>query len=172
VAREHCDECGFDSEAFDDTALLAWLRALGPQWRALLAAAGDDLRTRPAPEVWSAIEYAAHSRDITSIHGVGVELALAGDEPELAGFPDDAVDAMATHYATEDADAVLDALEADANRLASLAADVPREYWQRGLTIGDSHMDVRDMLAHALHDSTHHLRDVELGIARIRAKTA
>jgi hypothetical protein len=169
MTREQCDECGFDSDAYDDEALLAALGDLGPRWRALLERAGDDLRTRPAPETWSALEYAAHSRDITAIHGAGVEMALPGDEPVVDAFADDAVDEMAIGYASEDADAVLDALDAELTRLVELAEHAPRSAWENGVTVGDNRMDVRRMLAHALHDSSHHVRDVELGLARIRA---
>ena len=57
------------------------LRDLGPQWATLLSQAGSDVHVRPEPNVWSAIEYAAHSRDITALHVFGVEQALTGDEP-------------------------------------------------------------------------------------------
>jgi hypothetical protein len=171
VGRERCDECGFDSDAYDDAALLAELSTLGPRWRALLELSGEDVRTRPAPEVWSAIEYAAHSRDITAIHAVGVETALTGDEPVFPAIADDAVDAMATGYATEAVDAVLVALNSAVVRLVGFAEGAPRGVWKRGVTVGADRSDVREMLAHVLHDSTHHLRDVELGLARLRAKT-
>jgi hypothetical protein len=47
----------------------------------LLADAGAELRARPEPDVWSAIEYAAHSRGIASLHAFGIEQALTVDEP-------------------------------------------------------------------------------------------
>ena len=79
-ARDHerCQSCEFDGASYDDASLLDALRALGPTWVALLAMAGPELRVRPAPEVWSAIEYAAHTRDILALHVYGVELALTG----------------------------------------------------------------------------------------------
>lgn len=79
--HEHCDACGFDDGTFDDTALVAAVRQRGSRWIALLEEAGTELRRRPAPEVWSAVEYAAHSRDITALHVFGVEQALTGTEP-------------------------------------------------------------------------------------------
>ena len=42
--------------------------------------------------------------------------------------------------------------------------------WSRGLTIGTDRSDVRRLLEHALHDSSHHLVDVERGLARLRAE--
>ena len=172
MEHERCAECGFDGSEYDDDALLHALRALGPQWRVLLDTAGEDLRTRPAPAVWSALEYAAHSRDITAMHVVGVEAALPGDEPVVPEFDDNVVDEIAVGYASEDPDAVLAALDTQASTLAAVAADAGVESWGRGLTIGENRSDVRRLLEHALHDSTHHLRDVEIGLVWLRSSSS
>ena len=71
MTHEQCDECGFDGSRYDDGSLLDGLRELGPRWRELVRVAGSNLRMRPEPAVWSAIEYAAHSRDITALHVFG-----------------------------------------------------------------------------------------------------
>jgi hypothetical protein len=168
MEHEQCDACGFDGLRYDNTELLAALRALGPQWRALLTGAGPELRERPAPEVWSAIEYAAHSRDITALHVFGVQQALTIDEPSLPEIADDLVDAAAVGYGGADPRAVVDALEEEANRLAQLAADAGPDAWSRGLTIGDSRIDVHRLLEHALHDALHHIDDVRRGLVELR----
>ena len=69
MTREHerCEACGFDGAVYSDSALLDALRSLPESWREQLAAAGAELRARPEPDTWSAIEYAAHSRDITAL---------------------------------------------------------------------------------------------------------
>ena len=92
---ERCEECDFDGSRFDNRALTSELRALGPRWRVLIESAGPDLRVRPSPEVWSAIEYAAHSRDITALHVFGVEQALTLDEPSFPAIADDLVESAA-----------------------------------------------------------------------------
>ncbi|HWS47912.1 MAG TPA: hypothetical protein VN636_18765, partial [Acidimicrobiia bacterium] len=103
TTHEHCDACGFDGGLYDDASLLAALRELGPRWRAMVAGAGPALHVRPEPGVWSAIEYAAHSRDITALHVFGVEQALTGDEPVLPAIEsDDLIESAAAHYADED----------------------------------------------------------------------
>jgi hypothetical protein len=162
--HEYCPACGFDGSTFDDTALLAAINALGPRWRTLLAGAGPALRVRPAPDVWSALEYAGHSRDITALHVFGVEQALTENEPVFPAIDGDALIASAgSSYADEDPRAVVDRLDLEARRLARLAADAPDE-WERGLTIGDDRSTVRRLLEHALHDSMHHLDDVHRGL--------
>ena len=169
MEHEECEECGFDGADFDDAALLEALRALGPKWRALLVRAGDELRTRPEPAVWSAIEYAAHSRDILALHAFGIEQALTVDEPTFPAIDADAlVEAAATAYGEADPILVSRELGVQASAMADLADGVDARSWTRGITIGEDRSDVRGLLEHALHDSTHHLADVERGIVQLR----
>ncbi len=169
VDHERCEACGFDGGNYDDASLLDTLRSLGPLWRVQLGEARSKLRERPDPDVWSAIEYAAHSRDITALHVFGVEQALTLDEPSFPEIADDLVDAAAIVYADADPTAVVDALEEHATRLAELADDASPGGWTRGLIIGGNRLEVRRLLEHALHDSLHHLGDVERGLKRLRA---
>ncbi len=168
MAYERCEACGFDGADYDKGSLLDALRALGPRWRVLLRESGSELRSRPADAVWSAIEYAAHSRDITALHAFGVEQALTVDEPSYPGIADDLIESAAATYLDADPDEVVSALDAEARRLAQLAFDAGDLAWSRGLTIGDSRHDVRWLLEHALHDSLHHLDDVERGLVLLR----
>ena len=169
VEHETCDACGFDGAAYSDDAVVAALRGLGPKWRALLDDAGDHVRTRPAPEVWSALEYAAHSRDITALHVFGVDVALTTDDAQVPAIDGDAmIEQAAATYATEAAPEVLAGLERETQRLAQLGAD-HAEGWHRTLTVGDDPpLSVRRLLEHALHDSTHHLADVARGLDQLR----
>jgi hypothetical protein len=168
MVHERCDACGFDGAPYDDASLLQALRGLGPRWRSLLSETGPELRARPEPAVWSALEYAAHSRDITALHVFGVEQALTLDEPSFPPIEDDLVDSAAASYGSTNPEAVLDALQDQAMRLAQLADDAGPDRWSRGLTIGADRSDVRRLLEHALHDSLHHVADVERGLARLR----
>jgi hypothetical protein len=170
VTREHerCEACGFDGAIYTDSALLEALRSLQKRWRQQLVAATGELRSRPDPDTWSAIEYAAHSRDITALHVYGVEQALTQDEPIFPPIRDDLAEAAAVAYADANPDEVLQALGVAAERLARLADDAGVDAWSRGLTIGETRSDVRRLLEHALHDSQHHLDDVERGLASLR----
>ena len=95
----------------------------------------------------------------------GVEQALTFDEPGFPSIAADLVDSAAEVYAEANLHDVLDALDDDAMRLAQLAGDAGSERWSRGLTIGDERLDVRRLLEHGLHDSLHHVDDVERGLA-------
>ena len=166
--HERCEACRFDGATYNDVALLEAVRSLGPRWRALLASAGDDLRERPAPGVWSALEYAAHSRDITALHVYGVEQALTQTEPVFPEFANDLADSAAATYADLDPDVVATELAAATARLAQIAGDAGRDTWSWGITVGESRSDVRRLLEHALHDSLHHVDDVERGLTSLR----
>jgi DinB family protein len=171
VDHEQCEACGFDGSEYEPVLLLDAIRDLGPQWIQLLLDAGDELRLRPAPETWSALEYAAHSRDVTALHVFGVEQALTIDEPR---FPDIAgeelVQSASASYASQDPGLVGSELQSQARRLADLAQESGPTSWSRSITIGDSRSDVRGLLEHALHDSHHHLVDVDNGLAILRSR--
>ena len=167
--HEHCDACGFDGAVFDDAGLLLALRSLAGRWRRRLADAGHELRARPEPGRWSAIEYAAHSRDVLMLHAYGVKEALTRDEPTFPETTEKQLDAAVSTYADADPQAVVGALAEAAERLAQVAEDAGFDAWSRGITVGATRSDVRRLLEHALHDSEHHLDDVEHGLARLQA---
>ncbi|HYA68697.1 MAG TPA: DinB family protein [Acidimicrobiales bacterium] len=170
MEHEVCAACGFDGASYDDADLVTALRSLGSGWGALIKASGGELRVRPKAGVWSAIEYAAHSRDVTALHVYGVEQALTADEPAFPAIEgEDLVQSAAPSYRDADPEQTVTALEAEASRLAQLAGEAGSQAWSRGLTIGTSRMDVRRLLEHALHDSLHHLIDVDQGLRTIRA---
>jgi hypothetical protein len=172
VDHEQCDACDFDGATYGPISLLDAIRELGPQWRHILLDAGDELRLRPAPQTWSALEYAAHSRDVTALHVFGVEQALTIDEPRFPEIDGAAlVERASERYASEDPNVVGNELEDQTQKLADLAAASGPASWSRGITVGDSHSDVRFLLEHALHDSHHHLVDVKNGLVVLRTSS-
>src|ERR671910_892800 len=114
---------------YTDSALLDPLRSLQEGWRQQLVAASAELRTRLEPDTWSAIEYAAHSRDITALHAYGVEQALTQDEPTFPPIGDDRAEAAAVAYADANPDEVVQALGVAAERLVRLADDAGVDAW-------------------------------------------
>lgn len=171
MEHERCATCGFNGSRYSDQELLAAVRGLGPSWKVLLGEIGTDLRARPGPELWSAIEYAAHSRDITALHVFGVQQALSQEEPSYPPIDgDELIETAAATYEDADPDEVGNELADRAAELADLAAEAGPASWTRGLTIGDERTDVRRLIEHALHDSMHHVRDVQRGLLLIRKR--
>ena len=74
------------------------------------------------------------------------------------------------NYAAQDPGVVGAELETQTGRLAELAEESGPTSWSRGITIGQSRSDVRLLLEHALHDSHHHLVDMENGLSILRSK--
>jgi hypothetical protein len=105
----------------------------------------------------------------TALHAFGVEQALTVDEPSYPAIAaDELIESAAATYVSSDPDEVVNSLDGEASRLAQLADDAGTGAWSRGLTIGGARSDVRRMLGHALHDSLHHLDDVERGLIFLR----
>ncbi len=122
---------------------------------------------------WSALEYAAHSRDVTALHVFGVEQALTVDEPrfpEIAG--EELVQSASARYAAQDPGVVGIELEDETGELADLAQESGPPHGPEA-----SHLATRGamcilLLEHALHDPHRHLVDVENGLAILRARSS
>jgi DinB family protein len=136
------------------------LRSMGRRWRELFEPVPDEaLRRRPAPEVWSPLEYAAHTRDILALFAAGLPGVLAGHRPAYPAVEPDPP-GHDRGYNTLDPQTVLGELTANADRLADEAQAAGPGQWERTATIGDNTRDAAWLLFHALHDASHHLRDV------------
>ncbi len=57
--------------------------------RRLIAAAGPDIRTRPAAREWSVLECIGHVTDAETVMSARYRWVLAHDEPELIGYDQD-----------------------------------------------------------------------------------
>ena len=161
---ETCEQCRFDAAQYDLQDTLGSLRALGPMWRQTVEGAGEEvLATRPASDVWSATEYAAHTADVIEtvsrlLHGILTTDDLALPEPPDPPEP--------TTPAGGSAEAI-DRLAANAMRLHEKARAYGPERaraWRRTARIGDDDVSAAWLVRHAVHDAVHHLRDVGRGL--------
>lgn len=171
--RGRCAECGFDAGTVSVPDAIVALRSFPRRWRGAFAVVGDEddlLRRRPAPEVWSALEYAAHVRDIFAIHGSGMNRTLTEEHPVFE-WPDGVTEeSVAAGYAALDPATVLDELSANADRVAARAARTDAGDWRRPATLpGDEEVDALWFLHHCVHEGSHHLRDVKRVIATVLA---
>jgi hypothetical protein len=165
VEPERCTECGFDGEHLMTGDAITALRSMGRRWRELFKDVPEErLRTRPDPQVWSPLEYAAHTRDVIALVGRGMNEVLKGGEPSFPSIePDPPGDAGAVDhgYNALDPPDVLDQLAAEAEHMAERASKALPEHWSRQATTGGEATDAGWLLRHAVHDASHHLRDVE-----------
>jgi len=103
---EHCPGCGYMYAAHAVSGIAAELATLGPRYASrlhTLARTPDGekaLRRRPEPDVWSALEYACHVRDVMLAQRERLFLAVIEDCPSFAPIYPDRRTALA-NYATE-----------------------------------------------------------------------
>ncbi|MGI9033367.1 MAG: DinB family protein [Acidimicrobiales bacterium] len=169
-----CAECGLDYESMPVPEAIAAIRGFGRRYRAPLTRLlpGEDdsvLRARPAPGTWSALEYAAHVRDVFSWYDERIRRSLAEDRPviEDPATPNDA--AQAGHYNEEDPAAVVDRIAANAERLAATIEAVPADALDRSHRIRGEERSVRFTARRAVHEGSHHILDVGRGLRMLRA---
>jgi hypothetical protein len=165
VEPERCAECGFDATLLTTADAITALRSLGRRWREAFEDVPDDvLRRRPDPQTWSPLEYAAHTRDILALLGHALGQILDDERPE---FPAIEPDPPGTDHGYNELDParVLGSLERNANTMADRASKALPAHFARTATLGSGEQtDGAGVLKHAVHDATHHLKDVQRAI--------
>jgi hypothetical protein len=161
VLERPCPECGLDASTVraDDVAEL--LRANARAWtRLLVAAPAGEVRRRPNDDLWSALEYACHVRDVCALFRYRLGLMLDEDDPLFANWDQD-VTADEEAYGTQDPAVVATQLTDQAAQLADAFDAVRGEQWQRpGRRSDGATFTVDTFSRYMVHDPIHHLYDV------------
>jgi hypothetical protein len=158
---DHCDECGFGYATVSAGELPRRLETAGPRFVTTLAAIPDP-RRRPAPSVWSPLEYTCHVRDVLRVQGERVALALRVDKPEFVPMGREervVLDA----YNSQDPQAVLTELSEAANDLARVFDTLSPAQWSRSGIYNWPTVESRTILwigRHTVHELEHHLMDL------------
>ncbi len=146
----------------DPTEVPAALRAEAQAWQDLLCGDRFDdgaLRRRPAPDVWSALEYACHVRDVLAVFVERTRRTLVEDDPRFGWWDHDAA-AVAERYNDQDPVVVAAAVVVAADELAVTVEAVPPDAWGRSARRGDgASFTLAGLARFVLHESHHHLRD-------------
>lgn len=158
VLNEPCGECGFDARAIDVATLPDLIRENVRAWHGALD--GAVATVRPAPDVWSPLEYGCHVRDVHRLFAERARLMLTTDDPVFANWDQDAT-AIETRYAEQDPSEVeVEMIEAAAE-IAAVFAGVHGDQWQRvGRRSNGSVFTVASLGTYYLHDVVHHLHDI------------
>lgn len=158
VLERPCPECGFDPSAQGLADLPGLLRDTAMTWSEVLAR--GDAGERPAPAVWSALEYGCHVRDVHVLFAQRARLMLDEDQPTFANWDQDAT-AVESDYGSQDADEVAVALIEAAGTVAGIYAGVTEATKDRpGLRSNGDRFTVESLGSYHLHDVVHHLHDV------------
>ena len=167
-----CPECGLDYDTISPPDAVVAVRSYPRRFREAMALDGEPdrdrlLRARPAPETWSALEYACHVTDIFELMVDVIRRMTVEDHPTL-GFKDPDQLAVDARYAEQDPDEVLDRMGPAAEGLADAIGRVGADDWSREGAFPWGDRDILTMTRNAVHEGKHHLRDVELGLAKVR----
>lgn len=158
VLERPCPECGFAAAEVevDDIPLLLRENAAG--WMPVLKRA--DVAVRPDAHTWSALEYAAHVRDVFRIFTVRLGLMLGEEDPLFPNWDQDAT-ADADRYNEQDPAVVADELVGAAASLADAFAAVPgADRTRTGRRSDGAAFTVTTLGRYLVHDPVHHLHDV------------
>jgi hypothetical protein len=159
VLSRTCPECGLTAGALEVSALPGLVKDSALRLSDALRHT-PDVRRRPAPTVWSVLEYACHVRDVHRVFAGRLALMLAEDAPVFANWDQDDA-AVQGRYAEQDpVDVDLELLEAAAEAAARYAGVTPEQELRRGLRSNGSEFTVRTLGQYHLHDVLHHLHDI------------
>ena len=159
-----CDECAFVYDELAVVDVAAALRSVGPRYELRIADASDiEVRTRPHADVWSALEYACHVRDVLRIQRDRVALALVEERPDFTpmGREDRVVN---DRYNEQDPGVVAGEISEAASALASAVEVLTPSQWER---TGIHHWPTTTertiawLARHTVHECEHHLRDID-----------
>jgi hypothetical protein len=156
-----CTECGFAYADVTADTLPGRLANFGPRYTTTLTAAPEP-RRRPAPEVWSPLEYTCHVRDVLDVQRDRLQLALRVEAPEFPPMGRDEL-AVTSAYHRQDPDEVLRQLTAAALALAAAFGGLRGAGWNRVGVYPWPGRRTRTMLwlgQHTVHEGEHHLRDI------------
>lgn len=158
VLEHPCTDCGFDPAVIRYDDIPALVRDNAGAWPAVLAR--PDVRVRPDDYTWSALEYAAHVRDVFRIFDVRLHLMLDEQDPLFPNWDQDET-AAAERYNEQDPVAVGEELaEAAATAADSFASIGPDRRGRTGRRSDGASFTVESLARYFVHDPIHHLHDV------------
>ena len=164
-----CEECGFDWDSAESR-----LGSFGDRYSKPLSRflPNEDpnvvLRSRPEPGVWSALEYAAHTRDAFDFYRDRIRRALTEDRPQYELMDPDAVCAE-RKYNEEDPLQTASSLSAAEKSLVELLDGLDDAQWARvGIGVDGDERTVRVLARRAEHEAHHHLLDVGRVMRHVR----
>jgi hypothetical protein len=113
------------------------------------------------------LEYTAHVADLYGLFADVVTRMYAEDHPTI-DFWDPDERAASEGYGEMDPQAVLALLASNGERLSAAADRVDADSWHRTAVFPWGERDILTMVRNAVHEGTHHLRDVHKVLDAVR----
>lgn len=154
-----CPQCGLSAGEVDVADVASRAELAAAEWVQILTS-HPAVTARPQPQVWSALEYGAHVRDVYRIFDARLVMMLMEDNPTFDNWDQDQT-AIDDRYFEQDPDQVADDLAAAAAVfVARLRALEPSQLERRGRRTDGAQFTVGTFAQYFLHDVIHHLWDV------------
>jgi hypothetical protein len=158
---EPCGECGFDPSLMTDGGLGPESTRLAQAHRGVISSAADQgsaaLTVRPSDDVWSIQEYVGH---VAFIYERLADMAVADGQPVVDGVdPDEHVSQARFN---EIAAAEMSRRIGDVgDRVGVALSEMPAERFGEAVLFNGNPVPFRLLAVAFVHESAHHLRDVE-----------
>ncbi len=168
-SRESCPGCGFVWDDIGIADVTQRVQSAAERFSGLLGGDHQVVTTRPTPDRWSVLEYAAHLRDVLLLLRDRIILSCVEETP--TPFPlyrDDRV--RLGLYAAEQPSVVASDLQFAASVLGRAFDALAPEHSQRTMIYGFPMSMERTIAwtgAQCVHESEHHLADAEDNLARL-----
>ena len=167
-----CPDCGVDYKTISPRDASGAVRSFPRRYRSVLTHFEPDedleevIRRRPSPEVWSALEYTAHVAETLDLMAPTLRQIVNEDNPHLYAFdPDEQADGQSYNNWT-----VLEAIGELESACADLSMAIeytPASDWNRVGTFDYGEREAIDVARNAVHEGTHHLRDILRNLSQI-----
>lgn len=162
-AVEVCTECGYSYGALRRPEIAPELRALARRYQDVLdGTGGERLRAHPRADVWSALEYACHVRDVLAVQRQRVQLARTEDEPVFATMRREER-VLEERYNAQEPTEVAAQIQVGAEALAATLEALDDAGWGRTGVYRWPTTAVRTVEwigLHTVHECVHHLLDI------------
>ena len=157
-----CQQCGF-SYGMTGRETIPWLRSDTDGFLAALAQYDDAaVRRRPAPEVWSPLEYACHLRDVLRVQRERIHQAQREHEPTFTPMRRDER-VVEERYNEQDPKVVANELRDASNAFITTVEALDDEGWARTGVYNYPEPRLRTVewiTVHTLHELLHHRTDI------------
>lgn len=167
-----CPECGLDYDTISPRDAAGAVRTFPRRYRNVLTHFGPDedleevIRTRPAPDVWSALEYTAHVAQTLDLMAPNIRQIVNEDNPHLYTFdPDEQAEEQ--DYNDWTLLMAVSELESACADLSMAIEYTPSDAWNRKGTFDYGEREAIDIARNAVHEGSHHLRDIRRGLSQI-----
>jgi hypothetical protein len=158
VLERRCPECGLDTRELDHADIPQLIRTNAVAWSSALSS--PTARERPAPQVWSPVEYACHVRDVYRLYDERLAMMLNENDPAYPNWDQDET-AIESNYRAQEPAQVDAGLRDAGEQIATSFGNISEEQWLRtGRRSDGASFTVDSFARYFLHDVIHHLHDV------------